>query len=71
MKRKKYFTDFLFSTPSFLIGAGSVLNLEGNYYSFNLTNDPAQADLLALANDFGCVGQDVQSIIEKLEKTEL
>ncbi len=70
MKRKKHVTDFLFSTPSFLIGAGSVLNLEGNYYSFNFSNDPAQADALALASDFGCVGQDVQSVIEKLEEKE-
>ena len=28
-------STFLFSKPSFWVGAGSILNFSGNYYDFN------------------------------------
>ncbi len=65
MKRKKRFaTDFLFSTPTFLSGAGTVINLAGNYYDFNASDSGSEADALALSNDFRMVGQDLADVLE-------
>ena len=65
MKRKQRFaTDFLFSTPTFLSGAGTVINLAGNYYDFNASDSGSEADVLALSNDFRMVGQDLADVLE-------
>ncbi len=52
-------TDFLFSKGSFLIGAGSVINLSGNYFEFNTSNSDTEADEKAIRNDFRMIGQDI------------
>ncbi len=58
-KLKKYRTDFLFSTPSFLIGAGSVLNIAGNYFDFNYSSSDKEVDNKAILSDWGVVGNDI------------
>lgn len=65
-KTKKYRTDFLFSTPNFFTGAGSVMNLAGNYYDFNTSENDLEADYFALKNDFIMIGQDLYEAIETL-----
>lgn len=65
-KVKRYRTDFLFSLPSFLVGAGSVLNIAGNYFDFSSSDK--DADAKALLSDWGVVGQDIQQAFEELEK---
>jgi hypothetical protein len=67
-KKKRYVTDFLSSTPSFLSGAGTVINLAGNYYEFNVSNSGFEADRKAIENDFRMVGQDICDVIEKIRE---
>lgn len=56
-------SDFLFSTPNFLVGAGSVMNIAGNYYSFNESESESEADAKAIENDFRMVGQDIYNVL--------
>ena len=67
-KQKRYATDFLFSTPSFLSGAGTVINLAGNYYEFNASDSGFEADKKAIENDFRMVGQDICDVIETIKE---
>lgn len=71
MKRKKrYLTGFLFSAPSFFTGAGSVLNLAGSYYRYNTTDSGLEADLRAISNDFGVVGDDIKKALREIQTEE-
>ena len=58
-QKNKFYTDFLFSTNDFIIGAGSAINLAGNYYDFNGSESAAEADERAIRNDFSMIGQDL------------
>lgn len=58
-EKNKCFTDFLFSTNSFIIGAGSAINLAGNYYEFNTSQSSNEADEKAIRNDFCMIGGDI------------
>lgn len=55
-------TGFLFSTPTFFGGAGTVINLAGNYYEFNETTNP---DEIAMQNDFRIVGSDLRKALSQ------
>jgi hypothetical protein len=57
---RKFKSDFLFPTPSFLIGAGSVLNIAGNYFVFNYSPSDVDADVKALMSDWGVIGEDIE-----------
>ena len=70
-KRKRYTTGFLYSTPSFLSGAGTAINLAGNYYDFNAYESGNEADTVAIENDFRMVGQDISDAIEKFKDDTL
>ena len=61
----RFRSDFLFSTPSFLSGAGSVMNIAGNYYEFNDSTSGIIADHKAIDSDFRMIGQDISDIIDK------
>ena len=65
-KKNRYISDFLFTTPSFLSGAGTVINIAGNYYQFNESETDQEADNRAITSDFNMVGQDLLDVIEKL-----
>jgi hypothetical protein len=67
-KQRRYSTDFLFSTPSLLSGAGTVINLAGNFYEFNTSERGFEADEKAIENDFRMVGQDIYEMIEKIKE---
>lgn len=60
-------SDFLFVMPSFLGGAARTLDLGGLYDSgsYNESATPAEADALAIANDWAVVGNDLRDTIEK------
>ena len=60
-------TDFLCTTSTFLMGFGSVVNLKGDLYDYNTSNDP---DKLAVAQDWKMVGQDIRNSLDKA-KAEL
>ncbi|MCX6277049.1 MAG: hypothetical protein NT004_03000 [Bacteroidetes bacterium] len=66
-KLHRYTTGFLFSTPSFFSGAGTVMNLAGNYYDFNASETDFEADEVAIANDFRMVGQDFYDVLESIK----
>ena len=68
MKNKKYITGFLFTSPSFLTGAGTVINLAGNYYEFNTCSSGIEADEMAIEHDFRMIGQDITDIMEDIGK---
>lgn len=63
---KKYKTDFLFSKPNSLTGAGSVFNLWGGYYKFNDSQTPQQANKKAFDSSWGVVGQSLSSLLKRL-----
>ena len=66
----KYCTSYLFSTPSFWSGAGSVMNLGGSYFSFNHSTSDNEADRKAIDSDFFMVGQDCWSAFEEIGELE-
>ena len=69
MKTKNaYLSGFLFSTPSFLTGAGTVINLAGNYYKYNTSPSTLEADLRAIRNDFWVIGDDIRAAIEDISR---
>jgi hypothetical protein len=63
-------TDFLYSDPSFLQGMGTILNLGGNYYTFNYSDTPQEADSKALASDWGMIGKDLKDVFRSLAEVE-
>ncbi|MBX7158282.1 MAG: hypothetical protein K1X66_07850 [Verrucomicrobiae bacterium] len=52
-------TDFLYSTPNVVTSVGSLFGIAGNYYSFNSSSTPEEADMRALKEDWGVVSQDL------------
>ena len=58
-------TDFLFSTPTFLGGIASVLDISGNLEGFNSSASGEVADAKAINNDWKMVGKDLSEAIEK------
>jgi hypothetical protein len=63
-ENNKFSTGFLFATPSFWGGAGTVLNLAGNYYRFNSSDSGLEADEMAIEHDFMMMGQDLKNTID-------
>jgi len=61
-------TDFLFSSPSFIIGAGSVLNILGNYFDYNDSPTGIEADLKAIESDWQNIGADIENTIKIFDK---
>ena len=65
---ERFYTDFLVADSSYLIGAGTVFNISGNFYRFNRAASSAQADALAIRQDFAMIGQDIRDVAETLEQ---
>lgn len=65
MGKLKFNSNFLFPKTDFVIGSGSVINVCGSYFKFNETKSPQEADRLALENDWGMVGEDLRTALEK------
>jgi len=68
-------TDFLVSTGSFLIGAGTIMNLSGNYFQYNYSRNGDEADKYAIYRDWRMVGQDIEKVVavesQKLDSSQL
>lgn len=60
------FTTFLFSTPSFLTGAASVIDLGGTLVTYNQSRDSDAADLRALRADNEAVAVDAGAALQEL-----
>ena len=55
-------TDFLCASSTFLAGFGSVVNIRGNNFAYNNSENP---DAIAISNDWRMVGQDIGDSLEK------
>ncbi len=53
---------------NFIIGLGSVLNIAGNYFDYDVSKTENEADLKALHSDWQNVGNDIKKSKEKFEK---
>lgn len=58
---RKYSSSYLFGKSGFLTGCGSIFNISGNYFLFNYSKNGTEADLKALQNDWGLIGQDIKN----------
>ncbi len=56
----------LYSTPSFLIGLGSIFNLAGDYFNFNYSKTGCEADAKAIKKDWIVVGKNLMQSIESV-----
>jgi len=70
-KSNKFRFSSLFPKSSFLIGAGSVFSVAGNYYSsrFRSSLGDPDADAKALASDWEAIGNDFRKVMSGLDKT--
>jgi hypothetical protein len=64
----RFATDFLTSTNTFWGGAGTILNIRGNYYKYNSSSTPAEADAKAIYHDWAMIGQDMKDAIDEGKK---
>jgi hypothetical protein len=64
-------SDFLFAHPSFLSGAGRVLDLGGVFDGYNESLTPAQADERALRSDWRAVGEDLSEAMRQAPAEDL
>jgi len=62
------YSTFLFSEPSGLTGAGSILSIGGNYYDFNYSESEEEADFRAFEKDWEAVYDDMRSSFDRITK---
>lgn len=65
---KRYKSNLIFPRTSMLIGLGSILNISGNYFEFNYSNSEKEADMKAIENDWGVIGNDILEAINTSQK---
>lgn len=70
MKNKfnKFKTDFLLPKNNFLVGLGSVLNINGLYFDYNYSKTAQEADNKAIFSDWKNVGEDIKTAEKKFKK---
>jgi hypothetical protein len=61
-------TGFLFSSPNWLQGVASAIDLGGTLVEYNVSTTPQEADVRAIASDWAITGQDILLAAEILEK---
>ncbi len=59
-------TAFLFATPSLWSGMARMLDICGQFDSYNSNETEGEADAKALYSDFRMIGQDLKHAIESL-----
>ena len=67
---KQFRTDFLFPQADYILGAGSVLGLDGSYFKYNSSPTGEEADYAAIKSDWGVVGQDFKKTITSVETSD-
>jgi len=65
---QRFYTDFMVPSGSFLIGAGSVFNIAGKYFSYNRSVNGQVADARALRQDFIMIGQDIRGVVQEINE---
>lgn len=64
------FSTFLFTTPSALQGAGSILDLAGQLAAYNISSSEMAADLRALRADHCAVIADATAALRELTSND-
>ncbi len=59
-------TTFLFASPSLFSGMARMLDIYGQFDSYNVSETEETADAKALYSDFRMIGQDLKQAIESL-----
>ena len=59
-------TDFLFAAPSLWSGMARMLDIYGQFDSYNASQTEETADAKALYADFRMIGQDLKHAVESL-----
>jgi len=59
------YTTYLTAKSSFLTGAASAFNLAGNFYPYNTSATPEEADARAMRADMMAVGEDFNDLKAK------
>lgn len=67
IKNKRSKTFYLLPRMNFLTGLGSVLNIQGNYFSYNTSLSGAEADGKAIAADWESVGEDIEFAVKEID----
>jgi hypothetical protein len=57
--------DFLVATPSWLSGAGRVLDLDGQFDEYNDSPSIEAADAKALFSDWRLIGESIMSVFKR------
>ena len=63
-------SNFLTTTPSFLNGMATVMNLGGSSFEYNISTTPDEADFIALRNDSKMIGKDIITTIQTVKTEE-
>jgi hypothetical protein len=65
-------TDFLVASPGFLTGCARILDIGATlrYYSYTISDTPAEADTTAMASDWRVVGDDLRKAIEQYQPSK-
>ena len=61
-------TGFLFSSPSWMQGVASAMDLGGTLVEYNVSRTPQEADVRAIASDWAITGKDIQKAAENFGK---
>ena len=67
---ERFYTDFLVADDSFLMGMGTIFNLDGSFYRYNRSGTTNAADARAIRQDFAMIGQDIRDVAESVEKDQ-
>jgi len=66
---KHYKSNLLFPRTSMLMGIGSIFNISGNYFEFDYSKSEKEADIKAIENDWGVIGNDILEAISTSQKS--
>jgi len=61
----------LFALPSFIEGAGSVIDIFGSFDNYNHDDTPEEADLNALRSDWRAIGLDFEKAVNQFQEEEM
>lgn len=59
-------TDYLFARQSFFAGMARVIDITGAFDEYNRSATPAEADSIAIYNDWKAVGLDMTVAIKQV-----
>ncbi len=60
-------TDYFFAMPSFWSGFGRVLDVGGQFDSYNFGDTPEETDTIAIYNGWRAVGLEMEHAIAQFE----